>query len=107
MWQRSFFANILSIFMEQLPNNIRRLLGLHAMSAHSASEIIGLSAQALSELQSGKRNPSLRTVQRLAQFFELPMDRLLEASFEELLATELADPTRFERVEAKKQDAKG
>lgn len=89
--------------MDELANNLRRLLGLHAMRATRDSRLIdGLSPQALSELQSGTRNPSLETVRKLATFFEIPIDRLLNASFEELLTTELADPERFRRVEAKK-----
>ena len=87
--------------MLHLADNVRRLLGLHAMSGLSGSKKIGISPQALSELQSGKRQPSLGTVQKLAQFFELPMDRLLDAPFSKLLETDLADADRFDRVEAK------
>ena len=72
------------------------------MRATRDSRLIeGLSPQALSELQSGTRTPSLDTVEKLSTFFEIPIDRLLKASFAELLSAELADQERFEHVEAK------
>ena len=86
--------------MDELANNVRRLLGLHALRATRDSRLInGLSPQALSEIQSGSRNPALSTIRDLSQFFEIPTDRLLDASFEDLLAHQLADPARFRRVE--------
>ena len=85
-----------------LADNVRRLLGLHAMTIGLASEHIGVSPQALSEIQSGTRTqPSLRTVRALVDFFEVPTDRLLDARFGDLLQAELADRDRFDRVEAK------
>src|SRR4051812_10894751 len=85
-----------------LADNLRRLIGLHAMKATRDSRLIdGLSPQALSELQSGTRSPSLDTISKLASFFEVAIDRLLNAPFDELLANELADPARFSRVESK------
>jgi transcriptional regulator with XRE-family HTH domain len=72
------------------------------MRATRDSRLIdGLSPQALSELQSGTRTPSLDTVSKLAAFFEISIDRLLNASFAELVSVEVADPDRFARVEAK------
>jgi transcriptional regulator with XRE-family HTH domain len=72
------------------------------MRATRDSRLIeGLSPQALSELQSGTRTPSLDTVEKLSTFFEIPIDRLLKTSFVELLTGEVADPDRFARVEAK------
>lgn len=89
--------------MDELSNNLRRLLGVHVMRSTRDSRLIdGLSPQALSELQSGSRKPSLQTVEKLSSFFEISLDRLLKAPFEELLARELADPDRFRRVESKK-----
>jgi transcriptional regulator with XRE-family HTH domain len=96
--------------MDALADNFRRLMGLHALrissqEADSATILLGLSSQLLSELQSGRRQPSLKTVQRIASFFEITMDRLLEAPFEDLLANELSDPERYRRVEEKKHAA--
>jgi len=93
--------------MEALADNLRRLIGMHALrvSSHDSSvgaaSLVGISAQALSELQSGKRSPSLATAQAIANFFEVPLDRLLNAAFSDLLAHELADPDRYQRVEKK------
>ena len=84
-----------------LGDNLRRLMGLHALSARHLSALIGLSSQALSELMSGKRNPSLSTVHVLGHFFEIPLQRLLETPFDELLGQEIADRERFARVEAR------
>jgi transcriptional regulator with XRE-family HTH domain len=83
----------------ELANNTRRLLGLHNMSLMQASKILGISPQALSEIQNGRRNAGLPTVQKLARFFGITLDGLLETPFEELFQQELADPARFTRVE--------
>jgi transcriptional regulator with XRE-family HTH domain len=88
--------------MEQLGDNLKRLLGLHDLTARDASANLKISQQAISELQSGKRtSPRYRTMQTIAEFFEVPSDRLASSPFEELLAMELADPERYRRVEAK------
>jgi transcriptional regulator with XRE-family HTH domain len=72
------------------------------MKATRDSRLIdGLSPQALSELQTGTRKPSLETVQKLATFFEVPIDRLLNTPFDELLDADLADGDRYWRVEEK------
>jgi transcriptional regulator with XRE-family HTH domain len=91
--------------MEELANNIRRILGLHALRATRDSYLLELSPQALSELQTGTRRPSLETITKIATFFEVPIERLMSAGFDDLLANELSDPERFQRVEAKKETA--
>jgi transcriptional regulator with XRE-family HTH domain len=85
----------------ELANNLRRLFGLHALRPTRDHHLLGLSPQALSELQSGSRTPSLSTADRLAEFFEISFERLRKAPFEELLETEIADGDRFKRVEKK------
>jgi len=88
--------------MSELPNNLRRLLGMHALTAAKASGLLGISQQALSELQLGKReSPRASTVKRLGEFFEVPYWKLQDTPFDELLAEELASPERFNAVEAK------
>ncbi len=47
----------------------------------------------------------LNIIQELASFFEIPIDRILHAGFDDLLSVELADPERYRRVEAKKSGA--
>jgi transcriptional regulator with XRE-family HTH domain len=77
-------------------------MGLHCLSAREASEHIGLSQQALSELQSGKRDsPRSSTVRKLGDFFGVPRWKLEDTPFEQLLTEEIADPERFRQVEAK------
>jgi len=72
------------------------------MRATRDSRLIeGLSPQALSELQKGSRRPSLDTAEKLANFFAIPIDRLLHAPFSQLLAEELSNPERFDVVERK------
>ena len=89
--------------MEQFANNVHRLLGLHGLTASRAAQkdLIGLSQQALSEIMGGKRSASLHSASRLSTFFEIPMERLLNAPFEDLLAEELSDRERYRKVEAK------
>ncbi len=91
--------------MDELPNNLRRLLGLHALPARHFTALVPISSQAVSEVMGGKRQPSLNTVQLIATFFEIPLDRLLNTPFEDLLAVEIADTGRYQRVEAKIPDA--
>ncbi len=87
--------------MDELGNNLKRLLGLHALTARDAAALIGLSAQAISEIQASKRGASYPTARSLAKFFEMSTDRLADTPFVDLLATELADPERYKRVEQK------
>src|SRR4051794_12219671 len=84
-----------------LGDNLRRLLGMHLLPASKATVFLGISPQAVSELQSGKRTPRLRTLRTIAEFFELPMERLLTSPFDDLLEHELADAERFRRVQQK------
>jgi transcriptional regulator with XRE-family HTH domain len=81
-------------------DNLRRLLGLHRTSLVQASRALGITQQALSELQLGNRLPRRSTLEKLSDLFGISIDRLLRAPFEELLADELADRERFHRVEA-------
>ncbi len=87
--------------MEHYADNVRRLLGLHGLTATRAKCLIGLSQQALSEIMGGKRSASLHSASRLAAFFEIPIERLLNAPFDDLLTEELSDRERYHRVEAK------
>ncbi len=88
--------------MSELPNNLRHLLGLHDLTAAKASGLVGISQQALSELQAGRReNPRRRTVDKLATFFEVTRWKLEDMAFDQLLVDELSNPDRYLKVEAK------
>jgi transcriptional regulator with XRE-family HTH domain len=89
------------VVVSNFARNFSHLIGVHLLTAQSAKQHLDLSAQAISELRAGKRQPSLQTLQKTSGFFEISIDRLLEAEFEDLLANELADSDRFRRVEAK------
>jgi transcriptional regulator with XRE-family HTH domain len=83
-----------------IQDNLPRLLGLHNLSAREASEHLNISQVALSAISTGKRKPSLDTLMTLAGFFEVSADRLMTATFEDLLP-ELCDRERYARVEEK------
>lgn len=87
--------------MNELGNNLKRLMGLHALPARGFASLVPISSQAVSEIMGGKRGASLSTAQTIAAFFEIPLDRLLNAPFRELLPLEIADRERFDRVEGK------
>jgi transcriptional regulator with XRE-family HTH domain len=84
-----------------IEDNLPRLLGMHSLSAREASELLNVSQVAISAISTGKRKPSLDTLMTLANFFEVPADRLITSSFQDLLASVLCDPERYARVEEK------
>jgi transcriptional regulator with XRE-family HTH domain len=86
-------------------DNVRRILGLHSLEKGEAAKLLGVSAQAVTEWTSktrkqGTREPNVSTLQRFADFFELP-GSLAWTPFSELLSGPLSDADRFERVEKK------
>jgi transcriptional regulator with XRE-family HTH domain len=86
--------------------NVRRLLGMHSVTAQEASKFLDVSPQAISEWISktrkeGTRQPNVPTLLRIAQFFELPAGDLVDKDFATLLEAGAGDPERFRRVELK------
>ena len=82
-------------------DNFVRLLGLHALSQHFTAQLLGVSAATMSAWMNGKSTPSLANAIDIAELFQISTDRLMGAEFSDLLAKELADPERFERVETR------
>jgi transcriptional regulator with XRE-family HTH domain len=82
-------------------DNIDRLLGLHRLTGREASRLLDVSTVALSEWRQGKRMPGLPALVKLAELFEIAGDRLVTATFPELLEREAGDVDRFVRVERK------
>ncbi len=80
-------------------DNFVRLLGLHALSQHFTAQLLGVSEATMSAWMNGKSSPSLQKAIGIADLFQISTDRLMGAEFSDLLANELADPERFERVE--------
>ncbi|MDQ2969163.1 MAG: helix-turn-helix transcriptional regulator [Actinomycetota bacterium] len=82
-------------------DNLDRLLGVHRLSAREASQLLDVSAVALSEWRNAKREPGLTALLRLSALFEVPGDALMTVPFAELLGGPVGDVDRFERVEEK------
>jgi transcriptional regulator with XRE-family HTH domain len=80
-------------------DNFVRLLGLHGLSQHFTAQLLGVSEATMSAWMNGKSTPSLPKAIDIAELFQVSTDRLMGAEFSDLLANELADPDRFERVE--------
>ncbi len=89
--------------MEAFPDNLRRLLGVHALTAREAAALLDLSVSTFTKWERGLRQPSFSTALRVADFFGVPADRLATAEFKDLLQHELADPDRFDAVEERIQ----
>lgn len=87
--------------MHNFGDNVPRLMGLHRLTGRDASQLLDVSPQTISEWAYNKRDPNLQKLLMLADFFEVPGDRLMNARFEDLLANELADPDRYLRVQEK------
>jgi transcriptional regulator with XRE-family HTH domain len=86
---------------------VPRLLGVHDLTATQAAKLLGVSPQALSDWANGKRRPRLDAIMTVSEFFEIPVERLLKADFADLLAHELSDKARYQRVERKVTQAAG
>ena len=82
-------------------DNFVRLLGVHALTQHFTSDLLGVSEATVSGWMNGKSTPSLTKAIAIAELFQLSTDRLMGAKFTDLLTNELADANRFERVEAR------
>jgi transcriptional regulator with XRE-family HTH domain len=80
-------------------DNFVRLLGLHALSQHFTADLLGVSEATVSGWMNGKTSPSLTKAIAIADLFQISTDKLMGAKFVDLLANELSDPDRFERVE--------
>ena len=87
--------------LPRFTDNFVRLLGLHRLSQHFTAQLLEVSEATMSAWMNGKSQPSLGKAIGIADLFQVSTDRLMGAEFTDLLANELADPDRFERVEAR------
>jgi transcriptional regulator with XRE-family HTH domain len=78
-----------------------RALGLHGLSQNFTAQLLGVSEASRSAWMNGRSTPSLAKAIDIAQLFQISTDRLMRAELAELLQSELADPERFKRVEAR------
>jgi transcriptional regulator with XRE-family HTH domain len=80
-------------------DNFVRLLGLHALTQHFTAQLLSVSEATMSSWMNGRSTPSLAKAIDIADLFQISTDRLMGAEFSDLLARELADAERYERVE--------
>lgn len=82
-------------------DNFIRLLGLHGLTQNFTAELLGVSEATVSGWMNEKSTPSLAKAIAIADLFQVSTDRLMAAKFSDLLAKELSDADRFDRVEAR------
>lgn len=87
--------------LPRFTDNFLRLLGLHGLSQHFTAQLLGVSEATMSSWMNAKSTPSLPKAIDIADLFQISTDRLMGAEFVDLLQRELADPERFEQVEAR------
>jgi transcriptional regulator with XRE-family HTH domain len=80
--------------------NLTILRGLHNLSNAKAAGILGFSQQTLSEWQSGKQAPSWRGIKAVAEFFEVPVEVLVDGTPQEVGIAHL-DGDHWASVQAK------
>jgi transcriptional regulator with XRE-family HTH domain len=85
--------------LSRFTDNFVRLLGLHALSQHFAAQLLGVSEATISSWMNGKSRPSLSKAIAVADLSQISTDKLMGAEFHDLLANELSDRERFDRVE--------
>jgi len=84
-----------SNFSETLP----RLMGLHNLSGTRAAALLDMSSQHMWMLVNGRRRPTYERLRAIEELFGIDHDRLVDAPFEELLETEIADRVRYRETE--------
>ena len=86
---------------ENLSRNLKCLLGAHGLSGKDAAKLIGVSANTMSGWLTGKTEPSLSSMEKLADVFELDVFKLLGQYTGAFLYEVVAEPTRWAAVEEK------
>jgi transcriptional regulator with XRE-family HTH domain len=62
----------------ELGAKIRALRAASGLTAHALAGAVGLSRSAISQIEGGRTEPSLRTLRRLALALDIPLPRLFE-----------------------------
>jgi DNA-binding XRE family transcriptional regulator len=60
----------------ELGTNVRRLVGMHAMTLEEFAQWLGMSRQGIHNIASGKSQPSLVTARKIAAAFGVSTDAL-------------------------------
>ena len=66
-----------NINMEVIGPNLKRIRLIHSLSQYDVADIIGISRQAYSKIESGINNLTLQVVMPLAKFYGLTLEELL------------------------------
>jgi len=69
-----------SLYIYIFFTNVLRLLEERNLTKHDLSELSGVSISFLSDLTTGKANPSLKVMEAIAQALETPLPLLLEST---------------------------
>jgi transcriptional regulator with XRE-family HTH domain len=86
---------------ENLSRNLKCLLGAHGLSGKEAAALTGVSANTMSGWLTGKTEPSLSSMEKLAEVFEVDVFKLLGQYTGAFLHEEVSDVIRWARVEEK------
>ncbi|QDL94492.1 helix-turn-helix transcriptional regulator (plasmid) [Paroceanicella profunda] len=65
-------------FLEQLGQRMRAARAARGLNLHQLARLTGISASALSLIETAKRDPRVTTLSRIARALRLPMSALLE-----------------------------
>lgn len=86
--------------MSLFAKNFRHVLGLHNCTQQRAAELLDVSRSTVANWVTGKKEPSLSTMIKISEVFEVDAVRLAQLSFYDLLQ-ELLDRGRFIRVDTR------
>jgi transcriptional regulator with XRE-family HTH domain len=86
---------------DNFARNLKALLGAHGLTGKQAGQLTGVSPNAISGWLTGQREPSLSSMHKLAEFFEVDPFKLLGQFTGSFLMEEVSDIERWDRVEAK------
>jgi transcriptional regulator with XRE-family HTH domain len=86
---------------DNFAGNLKRLLGIHGLTAADASKLLGISTTTLSYWLNGERDPAVGSLMKVAEFFGVDGFKLLGQYTGSFIVEELANLERWEAVEQK------
>jgi transcriptional regulator with XRE-family HTH domain len=93
------FADARLYTRDNFAGNLKRLFGIHGLTAADASKLLGISTTTLSYWLNGERDPALGSLMKVAEYFGVDGFKLLGQYTGSFIVEELADLERWERVE--------
>lgn len=82
----------------KLGEELRKQRRLRRVTLSDVSERTGLSVSFLSDIERNRTNPSLETLEKLADYFQLPVNQLLAAAETEQEETEQFYPPGYQEM---------